>query len=49
MLWASCTQWDVPTGADVHGVFWSSPPEDGGSDYTGLALGNDMALMWREQ
>jgi peptide/nickel transport system substrate-binding protein len=49
MLWASWTQWDIPTDADVHGVVGARPPDDEGSDYTGLALGNDMALMWREQ
>jgi peptide/nickel transport system substrate-binding protein len=51
MLWASWTQWDVGTGADVHGVVGARPPADSGGsgDYEGLALGNDMALMWREQ
>jgi peptide/nickel transport system substrate-binding protein len=51
MLWASWTQWDVPTDPEVHGVVGARPPSDGegGSDYTGLALGHDLALMWREQ
>jgi peptide/nickel transport system substrate-binding protein len=51
MLWASWTLWDVPTGPDVHGVVGARPPADSGGngDYEGLALGNDMALMWREQ
>jgi peptide/nickel transport system substrate-binding protein len=49
MLWASWTQWDIPTDSEVHGVVGARPPDDEGSDYTGLALGNDMALMWREQ
>jgi ABC-type transport system substrate-binding protein len=51
MLWASWTQWDIPTDAEVHGVVGARPPADGegGSDYTGLALGHDPALLWREQ
>lgn len=51
MLWASWTQWDIATAADVHGVVGARPPADSGGngDYEGLALGNDMALMWREQ
>jgi peptide/nickel transport system substrate-binding protein len=51
MLWASWTQWDIPTDPDVHGVVGARPPADSGGsgDYEGLALGNDMALMWREQ
>jgi peptide/nickel transport system substrate-binding protein len=51
MLWASWTLWDVGTADDVHGVVGARPPaESGGNgDYEGLALGNDMALMWREQ
>jgi peptide/nickel transport system substrate-binding protein len=48
MLWASWTIWAVPMNPDFHGVVGARPP-DGGSDYTGLALGHDMALMWKEQ
>jgi peptide/nickel transport system substrate-binding protein len=47
MLWTSWTIWAVPMGADVHGVVGARPPE-GGEDYTGLALGHDMAYMWKE-
>jgi peptide/nickel transport system substrate-binding protein len=47
MLWTSWTIWAVPMGADVHGVVGARPP-DGGEDYTGLALGHDMAYMWKE-
>ena len=51
MLWASWTQWDIATDDAVHGVVGARPPSDSGGsgDYEGLALGNDMALMWREQ
>jgi peptide/nickel transport system substrate-binding protein len=51
MLWASWTQWDIATDDAVHGVVGARPPADSGGsgDYEGLALGNDMALMWREQ
>jgi peptide/nickel transport system substrate-binding protein len=51
MLWASWTQWDIATDDEVHGVVGARPPADSGGngDYEGLALGNDMALMWREQ
>ena len=53
-LWASWTIWAVPAAADVHGMVGARPvDEDGvsteGSDYTGLALGVDPALIWREQ
>ena len=40
MLWASWTIWAVPMNPDFHGVVGARPP-DGGSDYTGLAVGND--------
>jgi peptide/nickel transport system substrate-binding protein len=48
MIWASWTIWAVPMNPDFHGVVGARPP-DGGSDYPGLALGHDMALMWKEQ
>jgi peptide/nickel transport system substrate-binding protein len=48
MLWASWTIWAIPMNPDFHGVVGARPP-DGGPDYTGLALGHDMALMWKEQ
>ena len=31
-----------------HGVV-GARPTDGSPDYTGLALGHDMAYMWKEQ
>jgi peptide/nickel transport system substrate-binding protein len=48
MLWSSWTIWAVPMDPDFHGVVGARAP-DGGSDYTGLALGHDVALMWKEQ
>jgi peptide/nickel transport system substrate-binding protein len=48
MLWGSWTIWAVPMNPDFHGVVGARPP-GGGADYTGLALGQDMALMWKEQ
>jgi peptide/nickel transport system substrate-binding protein len=49
MLWASWSIWAVPMDPELHGVVGARPPEGGGSDYTGLALGHDMAYMWKEQ
>jgi peptide/nickel transport system substrate-binding protein len=55
MLWTSWVMWAIPTDPDLHGVVGARPVDengvstDGDSDYTGLALGHDMALMWREQ
>ena len=49
-LWASWTIWAIPTASDVHGVVGARPPDtDGDDDYTGLAVGIDPALLWREQ
>lgn len=48
MLWTTWTIWAVPMDPEFHGVVGARPP-DGGSDYTGLAVGHDMALVWREQ
>jgi peptide/nickel transport system substrate-binding protein len=48
MLWGSWTIWAIPMDPEFHGVVGARPP-DGGTDYTGLALGHDMALMWKEQ
>jgi peptide/nickel transport system substrate-binding protein len=47
-MWTTWSIWFVPLNPDFHGVIGASPP-DGPSDYTGLALGHDMAMMWREQ
>ena len=47
MLWTSWTIWAVPAGDGVHGVVGARPP-DGRPDYTGLALGHDMAFVWKE-
>jgi peptide/nickel transport system substrate-binding protein len=48
MLWTTWTIWAVPAEPDIHGVV-GARAVDGESDYTGLALGHDPALMWREQ
>ena len=49
-LWASWTIWAIPTASDVHGIVGARPVgTDGEDDYTGLALGVDPALIWREQ
>lgn len=49
-LWTTWAIWAVPTAADVHGVVGARPTDgDGSSDYTGLAVGVDPALLWREQ
>ncbi|MGH9213002.1 MAG: ABC transporter substrate-binding protein [Acidimicrobiales bacterium] len=50
MLWTSWTDWAIPHDSDLHGVVGARPVDtDGDADYTGLALGHDPALMWREQ
>jgi peptide/nickel transport system substrate-binding protein len=50
MLWTSWTRWYVPSASDVHGVVGARPlGTDGSEDYTGLAVGHDPALIWREQ
>jgi peptide/nickel transport system substrate-binding protein len=50
MLWGAWTIWAVPSATDVHGVVGARPVgTDGSEDYTGLALGHDPALLWREQ
>ena len=38
----------VPMDPAFHGVV-GARPTDGSTDYTGLALGHDMAYMWKEQ
>jgi ABC-type transport system substrate-binding protein len=48
MLWSAWAIWAVPMDPDFHGVVGARPP-DGGADYTGLAVGHDMALAWKEQ
>jgi peptide/nickel transport system substrate-binding protein len=47
-LWTTWTIWAVPMTTELHGVVGARPP-DGSPDYTGLALGHDMAYMWKEQ
>jgi peptide/nickel transport system substrate-binding protein len=47
-FWTTWSIWFIPLNPDFHGVTGASPP-DGPSNYTGFALGHDMALMWREQ
>jgi peptide/nickel transport system substrate-binding protein len=54
-LWASWTIWAVPAQSEVHGIVGARPvtedgtSTDGDDDYTGLAVGVDPALIWREQ
>jgi ABC-type transport system substrate-binding protein len=47
-LWSTWTTWAVPMDPAFHGVV-GARPTDGSSDYTGLALGHDMAYVWQEQ
>jgi peptide/nickel transport system substrate-binding protein len=47
-LWSTWTTWAVPMDPAFHGVVGARPP-DGSGDYTGLALGHDMAYVWKEQ
>jgi len=47
-LWTTWTTWAVPMDPAFHGVV-GARPTDGSADYTGLALGHDMAHMWKEQ
>lgn len=47
-LWSTWVTWAVPLDPEFHGVVGARPP-DGGPDYTGLALGHDMAHVWKEQ
>jgi peptide/nickel transport system substrate-binding protein len=50
LLWGTWTIWAIPSASDVHGIVGARPVgTDGGEDYTGLALGHDPALIWREQ
>lgn len=47
-LWTTWATWAVPMDPDYHGVV-GARPIDGSPDYTGLALGHDMAHIWKEQ
>jgi peptide/nickel transport system substrate-binding protein len=47
-LWGTWAIWFIPMGPDVHGIV-GGRPVDGGDDYTGLAVGHDPALIWKEQ
>lgn len=55
LLWGWWTVWGVPAATDVRGVVGARPVDaegvstDGSDDYTGLAVGHDPALLWREQ
>jgi len=53
-LWTTWAIWSVPMDPDFHGVVGARPVDENGAsdpelDYTGLAVGHDMALMWKEQ
>lgn len=47
-LWTTWATWAVPMDPAYHGVV-GARPIDGSPDYTGLALGHDMAHIWKEQ
>ena len=47
-LWSTWTRWAVPMDPEFHGVVGARAP-DGSPDYTGLALGHDMAYVWKER
>jgi peptide/nickel transport system substrate-binding protein len=47
--WLTWSIWAVPLDPEYHGVVGARAPGGQASDYTGLALGHDMALMWKEQ
>lgn len=49
MLWASWTIWAIPMQPEFHNVVGAQAPDYGKSPYTGLALGHDLALLWKEQ
>jgi peptide/nickel transport system substrate-binding protein len=47
-MWSTWTRWAIPMAPELHGVV-GARPVDGSPDYTGLALGHDLAYMWKEQ
>lgn len=49
MLWASWTIWAIPMQPEFHNVVGAQAPDYSTSPYTGLALGHDLALLWKEQ
>jgi peptide/nickel transport system substrate-binding protein len=49
MIWASWTIWAIPMQPEFHNVVGAQAPDYSASPYTGLALGHDMALVWKEQ
>lgn len=53
-LWTTWCIWSVPMDPEFHGVIGARPVDENGAsvtgqDYTGLAVGHDMALVWKEQ
>jgi peptide/nickel transport system substrate-binding protein len=46
-FWTTWSIWAVPLNPDYHNVVGAQAP--GASEYTGLALGHDMAFIWKEQ
>jgi peptide/nickel transport system substrate-binding protein len=46
-FWTTWSIWAVPLDPDFHNVVGAQAP--GATEYTGLALGHDMAVLWREQ
>lgn len=49
MLWASWTIWAVPMQPEFHDVVGAQAPDYSKTPYAGLALGHDLALLWKEQ
>jgi peptide/nickel transport system substrate-binding protein len=49
MLWAAWTIWAIPMQPEFHNVVGAQAPDYSTSPYTGLALGHDLALLWKEQ
>jgi peptide/nickel transport system substrate-binding protein len=53
-LWTTWAIWSIPMATELHGVVGARPVDESGAsvtgqDYTGLAVGHDMALVWKEQ
>jgi peptide/nickel transport system substrate-binding protein len=48
-FWTTWSIWAVPLHPAYHGVVGARAPSGQATDYEGLALGHDMALIWGEQ
>jgi len=45
-VWLTYSEWGIGLGQDVHGIFPSGLPDDGGPVYTGLSAGHPVHGMW---